>query len=268
MNVMIVGLSYLKDQGKMARLVAEAINRQPDMSLCPRALSESDGVATIGEKRIQLYSHSSHFDVLSESRIDLVVDFTLPDSVNRNVQLYCETGKFFVMGTTGGNRELLKTTVENSSVSAVIAPNMAVPVVMFQEMMRFAAENFLGALTGYELSIQESHQEAKRDVSGTAVSLLPFFARLGMPLEKDKIQFERNPDRQTVKLGIPQKYLSGHGYHTYTMRSADGTVMLEFKHNVHGRSVYVDGVLRAIRFLAKRKEVKGKVFTMLDVLKG
>jgi 4-hydroxy-tetrahydrodipicolinate reductase len=43
-----------------------------------------------------------------------------------------------------------------------------------------------------------------------------------------------------------------------------------FGHNIIGRETYVDGAMMALEFLAKKVEegVKGKVFTMEDVLKG
>jgi 4-hydroxy-tetrahydrodipicolinate reductase len=174
------------------------------------------------------------------------------------------------MGTTGGDRPKLGLTVSASDISAVIATNFAAPVVMFQEMVRFAAKNFAGSLHGFKLLIRESHQEQKPDPSGTAVSLLDAFAELGTPLKKEQIIMVRDPLFQAVNMDIPIQYLGGHGYHTYTLLSPDGTVKLEFKHNVLGRSVYVDGALRAIRFLAGfgRKGIQGKVFSMIDVLRG
>ena len=200
--------------------------------------------------------------------IDLIVDFTQPNSANHNAKMYCEAGIPFVMGTTGGDREKLLETVGNSQISAVIAPNMAVPVVIFQEMIKFAADNFPEAFDGYELSIRESHQQSKKDPSGTAVFLLDYFQKLGMPFSKDEIKMLRDPQMQSVVHRIPDEHLGGHGFHTYGMTSGDKTVFLEFTHNVLGRKVYVDGALRAIRFLLKHLGEKGKVFSMADVLRG
>ena len=44
----------------------------------------------------------------------------------------------------------------------------------------------------------------------------------------------------------------------------------EFTHNVNGRDIYAKGTLDAISYLYKRVEegVKGRMFTMIDVLKG
>lgn len=271
---MVAGLSAQQEMGKMARLVAEAIVSQEDMELYPYALSEEKGVTLIADERspeaVRLIPTDEHTDFLrSRKDIDMVVDFTQPKAVNRNAELYCQAGVPFVMGTTGGDRQKLEETVKKSCVSAVIAPNMASPVVMFQAMLEYAAKNFPNVLEGWQLLIEESHQAGKKDPSGTAVSLLEFFAALGMPYTKEQIadNMVRDPVVQEVKLGVPKKYIGGHAYHTYTMMSPDGTVKLQFTYNVLGRNVYVDGVLRAIRFLARHK-VEKDIFTMAEVLQG
>jgi 4-hydroxy-tetrahydrodipicolinate reductase len=41
-----------------------------------------------------------------------------------NAETYCKFGVPFVMGTTGGDRELLYKTVRESNVYAVISPQM------------------------------------------------------------------------------------------------------------------------------------------------
>jgi len=265
-TVMVAGLP-----GKMATLIAEAIVVQEDMILHPCSLSEESQAVNIGSSNVaHLIPTERHESVLNQFReeIDLVVDFTQPRSVNRNARLYCAAGIPFVMGTTGGDRQELMNTVEDSTISAVIATNMAAPVVMFQSMIRFAAEKFRHSLDGFKLVIRESHQAEKLDPSGTAISLLESFAALGMPLKPEQIIMERNPVRQELDLHIPVQYLGGHGYHTYTLLSPDGTVMLQFTHNILGRSVYVDGALKAIRFLATHMRIKGEVFSMVDVLRG
>jgi 4-hydroxy-tetrahydrodipicolinate reductase len=286
MLIMLAGLSHVEGQGKMAALMATAIRDQPDMVLYNRALAEYSSV--VGDMQFfGLGRHEELLRVAKTDHVDVVVDFTLPATINRNAELYCQYGMQFVMGTTGGDRQLLVDTVKKSNISAVIATNMAAPIVMIQEMFRLAAENCPDVLDGYRLLIQESHQSVKLDFSGTAISLLPRLKKLGMGEDVERIEqsikektfnhekkldpaarMEREPLFQQTNLGVPKEYLKGHAFHTYTMLSPDGMVKLEFTHNVLGRSVYVDGALRAIRFLTKHKGEKGKVFSMVDVLRG
>lgn len=198
------------------------------------------------------------------------VDFTQPSAVNTNAEFYCDHDLPFVMGTTGGDRKKLQEIVEGSTIAAVIAPNMAKQIVGFQAMMEYAAKAFPDLFAGYSLVIRESHQQGKADTSGTAKALVGCFNKLGIPFSEDKIIKERDPKDQAELLGVPNQYLGGHGWHTYMLVSPDKTVVLEFTHNVNGRDVYARGTLDAIAFLdGKVKEgAKGKVFTMIDVLKG
>lgn len=263
-KIMIAGLP-----GKMATLVAEYVEKAEDMELMGLALTEKVGsLLKIGKTDVFQAPLPLHEIKLKELSPDIIVDFTQPKSVNRNAELYCLYEIPFVMGTTGGDRELLIKTVEGSNISAVIAPNMAKQIVAFQAMIEYAAMSFPNVFEGYKLRITESHQKGKADTSGTAKAMINYFNKLGIPFEKEQITMIRDPDKQLVKLKVPEKYLNGHGWHTYTFYSPDETVLFRFIHNVCGRDVYALGTLDAIRFLAKRKEMEEKVFSMIDVLKA
>ena len=272
-KVAVAGLSVKQDEGKMARLIAEAIGRQEDMELCPYGLSGEEGTVHIpsaGPMQL-LIPMGGHESFLKNRRgdIDLIVDFTAPKAVNRNAELYCAAGIPFVMGTTGGDRQKLTETIKKSNISAVVATNFSSAVAIFQEMIRFAGASFPGGLKGFRLIRKESHQATKPDPSGTMVNIQDDFASLiGSPVEKEQIIMERDPVVQELELLIPQQYLKGHGYHTYTLMSPDGTVKLQFTHNLLGRSDYVVGALKAIRFLAGRKQFKCSVYSMIDVLQN
>jgi 4-hydroxy-tetrahydrodipicolinate reductase len=200
----------------------------------------------------------------------ITVDFTLPVAVNDNATFYCRHELPFVMGTTGGDRSLLEKTVFNSSILAVIAPNMAKQIVGFQAMMEYAAENFPGLFAGYSLEIRESHQKTKVDTSGTAKAMVHYFNKLGVRFAENDIIKIRDPEIQQNDWKIPEEYLSGHAWHTYTLDAPDKTAQFTFSHNINGRDIYSWGTFDAIMFLQKKIEArsKGTVFTMIDVLKG
>ncbi len=200
----------------------------------------------------------------------VAIDFTHPSAVNENAQFYCQNRIPFVMGTTGGNRDFLHKTVENSEICAVIAPNMAKQIVGFQAMMEYGAENFPGLFEGYELTIEESHQQTKADTSGTAKAMVEYFNKLGADFRQQDIVKVRDPEEQRNRLGVPEKYLSGHGWHTYTLLSPDKTVTFSFTHNVNGRDIYAQGTFDAVNFLVEKinQQESGRVYSMIDVLKG
>ena len=198
------------------------------------------------------------------------VDYALPAAVNGNAEFYCRNKLPFVMGTTGGDRDLLMDTVAASSICAVIAPNMAKQIVGFQAMMEYAARAFPNLFEGYTLEIKESHQQGKADTSGTAKAMVRYFNSLGTPFTEKDIIKERDSEDQKHVWGIPAEFLSGHGWHTYTLVSNDKTVKFEFIHNVNGRDIYAQGTLDALIYLDKKvaEGVQGQVFSMIDVLKG
>ena len=200
----------------------------------------------------------------------LSVDYTHPSAVNANAEFYCRFNLPFVMGTTGGDRTQLEETIRKSNIVAVVAPNMAKQIVGFQAMMQYAAQTFPDLFKGYRLEIRESHQKGKADTSGTAKAMVRYFNQLGVPFDEGQIVMERDPQAQKARWGIPEAHLHGHAWHTYTLISADGSVRFEFTHNVNGREIYVLGTVDALLFLEKKiaSGERGRMFTMIDVLKG
>ncbi|MBF0225567.1 MAG: dihydrodipicolinate reductase [Desulfobacterales bacterium] len=198
----------------------------------------------------------------------IAVDYTHPSAVVSNAKFYCELEIPFVMGTTGGDRKLLEDIVLSSNIAAVIAPNMAKQVVGFQAMMEYAANSFPDIFKGYSLEIKESHQKGKADTSGTAKSMIKHFNKLGVDFTEDQIIKIRDPQVQKEALHIPEEYLDGHGWHTYTLTSNDGTAQFSFSHNINGRDIYAQGTIDAILYLQKKIElgITGKVYSMIDVL--
>jgi 4-hydroxy-tetrahydrodipicolinate reductase len=271
-KVMVNGLP-----GNMATKAAEHMQRDSAIELMPYALTGPEITAhetQIGSIVVRLISPHQRQEVIDSLKASegafFSVDYTHPNAANDNCSFYCNNSIPFVMGTTGGDRALLVDTVKMSDTSAVIAPNMAKQIVAFQAMMDYAASSFPGVFKGYRLEIKESHQQGKADTSGTAKAMIGYFNTLGIPFTQDQIVMERDPKAQQIQWGIPEAYLKGHGWHTYTLRSEDGTVFFQFTHNVNGRDIYAAGTVDAIRFLAKKvaQGATGHVYTMIDVLRG
>lgn len=271
-KVMVNGLP-----GNVARTVAGYLLKDGRFELIPHSLTgpeiqESEYIIdNISVKLIQADQRNSQIEQIKQSQGEfLSVDYTHPSAVNPNAEFYCRHRLPFVMGTTGGDRQKLEATVESSAIAAVIAPNMAKQIVGFQAMMEYAADNFPDLFKGYSLEIKESHQQGKADTSGTAKAMVGYFNRLGLSYSADEIIRMRDPEVQKSQWKIPQEYLSGHGWHTYSLVSEDQTVQFEFTHNVNGRKIYVRGTVDAILYLSEKVQAgaRGKIFTMIDVLKG
>ena len=198
----------------------------------------------------------------------LAIDYTHPSAVNSNAKVYAENNLPFVMGTTGGDRDLLHETVAGQ-VSCVIAPNMAKQIVAMQAALEDLASKYPGAFGGYRLRVVESHQKTKADTSGTAKAVVDSVKILSAIPEYsyDDIEMIRD-DEASVEFGVPRDSLRGHAFHTYTLTSPDGSVEFQLRHNVAGRTVYAEGTADAVRFLAKKLRTveRPTVYSMINVL--
>ena len=265
MKIMINGLPG--NVAKEMRNYAEKHN----FNIVPFSLTGSD----INEKKINGITlikpemrESAIKEIKKEHFPFISIDYTHPTSVNSNAEFYAKYELPFVMGTTGGDREKLIDDIKNSNIQAVIAPNMAKQIVGFQAMMEFASKNFPMLFSNYTIKIEESHQKTKADTSGTAKAMVKYFQKLGLNCQNKDIIKIRDEKKQTESLGIPQKHIKGHAWHTYTIISNDRNIKFEFKHNINGRSIYCEGTFDAVKYLAKKvaNGEKGKVYTMIDIL--
>ncbi|RLN08935.1 hypothetical protein C2845_PM11G03680 [Panicum miliaceum] len=152
--------------GKMGKAVAEAAV-SAGLQLVPvsfSAMEVPDGKLEICDREIRIHDPSESEKILPsiiEEYPDLiVVDYTVPDAVNANAELYCKLGLPFVMGTTGGNRQLLHKTMQDGNIYAVISPQMGKQVVAFLAAMEIMAEQFPGAFSGYKLELNQTPRSA------------------------------------------------------------------------------------------------------------
>lgn len=248
--------------GKMASLIAEAVNQDESYFLHEMGMSSKRHNFErfmVGERRILLRDFCPN----NLEPGTIAIDFTTPPNATLNAIRYVSLGIPFVMGTTGGDRQTMEEAVRSSQISAVIAPNMAVSIVEVQDKIKNLLDTSPNAYLGWRMTIRESHQAAKRDVSGTAKALQAQLVRLGAVME-GKIESIRDPETQR-QLGI--RNLKGHGYHWITLTSPQGEVK-PYITAIEGRQPYVEGTLMAVSFLARkmREGSRGEVFNMSDVI--
>ncbi len=173
--------------------------------------------------------------------------------------LFVKYGIPFISGVTGATKEeesRLVEEVEKSNLCAIIDKNMSVPLVVFGAMLKYAAENFPGALKGYTGWGIDGHQSSKKDeISGTLVKWKVFWELLG-------VDFYTAKGDRTSKVG--------HGDHTMEVSSPERDVTLGFLTRVLGRQTYAQGVVeKALPFLTSSTEKgkQGKVYDMESVLR-
>src|SRR5579863_8868391 len=101
--------------------------------------------------------------------VDVVIDFTNPESAVENMRAVLALGSRIVVGTTGWYVQLaeMKAIAHRRGGALLYGTNFSIGV---QKMFRLTAE--LAKLDGYQFSISEIHHTSKVDApSGTALSL-------------------------------------------------------------------------------------------------
>ena len=144
--------------GRMGRAVVGAVSRADGMRV---AMSVDPALA--GEPD----SYTDLSAAIAAGTPDLMVDFTVPETVFGNAMMALGAGVHVVIGTTGltdGQVAELRELAEGGPANALIAPNFAVGAVL---MMRFAAE---ASRHMEKAEIIELHHDKKLDApSGTAL---------------------------------------------------------------------------------------------------
>jgi 4-hydroxy-tetrahydrodipicolinate reductase len=248
--------------GRMATLIAEALAKDRQFNLLPvgmTSMAHSGMSVRIGKQKIQLFTDFP--SAIPPGTIN--IDYTIPQSAESNAVTYTRNRIPFVMGTTGGDIEVIGNLVRNSEISAVIAPNMAASVIKVQNNFDQLLKNSPDYFRGWHMRIRESHQASKGDVSGTALAFQAQLKRLGAVVGGE-IESIRDPEIQK-QLGI--KNIDGHAYHWIRLVSPNGEKK-EFRTAIEGRQQYVEGTLMAVRFLDQKVKEgsQGEVFTMTDVV--
>jgi 4-hydroxy-tetrahydrodipicolinate reductase len=144
-----IQVGVLGARGRMGAEVVKAVNNSTDLEL----VAELD----LGDSLDQLLS----------SKAQVVVDFTTPDSVMKNLEFLIQNNIHAVVGTTGFDAaridSLSKELSKHPEVGVLIAPNFAIGAVLMMEFAEKAARYFDSA------EIIEMHHPAKVDApSGTA----------------------------------------------------------------------------------------------------
>lgn len=153
-----------------------------------KALSEDPRFDIVGQTGREYDLKKS----INDSKADVVVDFTNPESVFDNTSIIIETGAHPVIGTSGLTTEQVKTLQDRAQkleLGGIIAPNFSLGAVL---MLKYAKE-----IAKYmpHVEIIEMHHEQKLDSpSGTALRSAEI---LGEVIQHKKESPTRS--RETVK---------------------------------------------------------------------
>jgi len=235
---MSIKVAVLGAKGRMGSETVKAINAAPDLELVAQ-LDLGDSLETLNQKGAQV-----------------VVDFTHPDAVMKNLEFAINNGIHVVVGTTGFDEkrlsEIKRWLEKNQQVGAVIAPNFGLGAVL---MMQFAAK---AARYFESVEIIELHHPEKADApSGTATRTAELINQ-----ERKAANRTAMPDKTTTSLdGARGAKIGEIPVHSVRLRGlvahqevllGDQGETLSIRHDSIDRTGFMPGVLLAVREVVNR----------------
>jgi 4-hydroxy-tetrahydrodipicolinate reductase len=206
------------------------------------AVEEADDLELVGQADPQL--GASLEAVLDDQGPEVVVDFTIPDTVYGNARTCLERGIHTVIGTTGltdSRLDELRALAGKSQANCFIAPNFAIGAVLMMEASKLIAPHMP------DCEIIELHHDQKLDApSGTAKRTAGLITEAG-GREEVPIHSVRLPG-----LVAHQEVIFGGLGETLTVR-----------HDSLSRESFMPGVLLAVRKVA---ELDGLVVGLENLL--
>ena len=194
-------------------------------------------------------------DQLIKSGTEVVVDFTHPDSVMKNLEFAINNGIHVVVGTTGFDdkklSELKNLLSKNSRVGALIAPNFGLGAVLMMQFSQKAAQYF------ESVEIIELHHANKVDApSGTAIRTAELITDARKQSKKGAMPDASKtviPGARGAKVGdVPIHSVRSHGYVAHQeVIFGDAGETLNIRHDSINRAGFMPGVLIGVRNVAK-----------------
>ncbi|MGP9688459.1 4-hydroxy-tetrahydrodipicolinate reductase [Psychrobacter sp. AOP22-C1-C5] len=264
----VINVGVIGAGGRMGRMLIEAVNDNPQTTL--KAAIERQGsslvgadageVAAIGHLNVQIVDDLK--SVVDD--IDVLIDFSLPDATEQNLQLCAEHNVAMVIGTTGFNEQQEQVLAKASEQIAIVyAGNYSTGVNLSLKLLEMAAKAFG---TDADVEVIEAHHKHKIDApSGTAYMMAEAIAEARGQNLKDVAVYGREGqtgEREAGTIGI-HAIRGGEiiGDHT-VMFIADGEVV-EITHRARARMTFAAGAVRASTWVIEQKVGQ---YNMQDVL--
>jgi 4-hydroxy-tetrahydrodipicolinate reductase len=272
--IIMINVAVTGAGGRMGSMIINTILEQEDMQVvtaieAPNTPLEGKDVGEvmgIGPINVPIIGAEKLSEILEAKKPDVLVDFTIANAAVGTIKTTAESGVNLVVGTTGFSDEQMaenQKAVKENMVGAVISPNMAVGVNVFFKIV----EELASILTDYDVEIIEAHHKHKKDApSGTAVKAAELIAgALNRKMDevgvygREGMVGERTPE----EIGV-HAVRGGDIVGDHTVLFAGDGERLEIIHRAGSRQAFVNGVIKAIRYVVNAE--KGEISSMADVL--
>ncbi len=230
----IITVAVAGAAGRMGREAVEAVRAEADMELVAE-ISRGDTLA----------------DILAAKKPNVLVDFSVPDSIVDNIETALINGVVPIIGTTGLSQSDIAIVRElccQYELGALIAPNFAIGAILLMRFARDAARYLPDA------EIIEMHHEKKLDApSGTAAKTAEMIAEGRAELVPTALPadaFEKIPGarggRGAGDVPIHSVRLPGFVASQMVIFGGSGQT-LTLRHDSIDRKSFMPGVILAIR---------------------
>lgn len=249
---MTIRVAVVGAMGKMGQEVIKAVLKD----------SECELVCAIDKYNV---GFNVHGDIAIEGEIeqafelhkpDVAIDFTQPNAIFDNINLYLNLGVKSVVGTTGLSLEQIKKIEELSkekNTGCLVAPNFSTGAVLMMKFAKIAAKYFNNA------EILEFHHNQKKDApSGTAIKTAQMMAesnnnfKTGNAPETETVQGARGgvfvDDNDRGNINIHAIRMPGFVASQEIIFGSDGQT-LKIRHDSINRECYMGGVLMAVKYV-------------------
>ena len=265
---MTVKLGIFGANGRMGRVLVDAISQDEDTQL--KAAIVRKGASFLGADVGELAGIgkcgilAETQDKITPDSVDVMIDFTLPEALEANLNWCVQHQLPVVVGTTGLN-ETQKKLIDDAAqhVPVLFSANMSVGVNLLFNLARQTAR-VMGQTA--DIEIWEAHHRFKKDApSGTAVAIGEVIAdELNRDLNQCAVYGregdtgERNQD--TIGFATIR---AGDVVGEHTVLFAEIGERIELTHKASSRLTFANGAVRAAKWLKGKNTGK---YDMQDAL--
>jgi 4-hydroxy-tetrahydrodipicolinate reductase len=237
--------------GKMGREVLKAVHTDDQLQIVGAVDVKSDFSDVgdlIGVGKLGVMIGNDLQTIINETKPQVMVDFTRPESVMNNIRVALNSGVCPVVGTTGLSEENLTEVRElctTTGVNALVSPNFSVGAILMMKLAQDAAKYFP------YIEIIELHHDQKLDApSGTALRTAELIAQKrgileqGHPDEVEKLQGARGANYAGIH--IHSVRLPGYVAHQEVIFGGLGQTLV-VRHDSISRESFMPGVVLACK---------------------
>lgn len=244
MEVFMLNVLLNGAKGRMGTAITNYIKELPDFNL--------------------LYSidkdNSDMFHKINK-KPDLIIDFSTPSACLTALNYAVENLVPIIIATTGFSQtEEMKIKEFSEAIPIFKSSNMSYGIALFSNMSALFAKK----LKNYDIEIIEKHHRNKADApSGTAIMVADNICR--MCKKKYKYVFSRTNDQPRLsnhEIGF-SSVRGGSLIGEHSVLFLNDNEKIEITHTAYSRNIYVEGTIRAARFILTKKN---GLYSMKDLL--